>query len=258
MDRNETLIRYNEQHEAGGRWKGSGAWEGGHTMVLEVADLRGVGVVERAGPMVVPAHLVRPRAHRRQLPARRLRQQRLHRRRRLLRQVLLHTTGGAPPSEFTNSGTSKATPLCSALRFDLGMPGGGTGRDLGDLADHYVALLAPGVGAGRGEEEEDDDEREQEQRPLAGRGRHLSPSALGSLLPPLLRYLCRDDRTELKRQLLCPFLRVFMAQSRFFWAEYLVLDFEPGPDQEGRMASCGFRPSVPFSFLFFSQKVSGV
>jgi hypothetical protein len=65
-----------------------------------------------------------------------------------------------------------------------------------------------------------------------------------------LRYLCRDDRTELKRQLLCPFLRVFMAQSRFFWAEYLVLDFEPGPDQEGRMASCGFRPSVPFSFFF--------
>nr|ACN31190.1 unknown [Zea mays] len=58
--------------------------------ILEVADLGGVGVVERAGPVVVPAHLVRPRAHRRQLPARRLRQQRLHRRRRLLRQVLLH------------------------------------------------------------------------------------------------------------------------------------------------------------------------
>lgn len=45
--------------------------------------------MERTRPVVVESHLVGPRAHRRQLPAGRLRQQLLHRRRRLLRQVLL-------------------------------------------------------------------------------------------------------------------------------------------------------------------------
>jgi hypothetical protein len=93
-----------------------------HTRVLEAADFGGVGVVQRPGPVVVPAHLVRPRAHRRQLPARRRRQQVLHRRGRLLREVLLRRAT-REASEFRT--------IRSARRVYSTELGEG---DLGDLA----------------------------------------------------------------------------------------------------------------------------